>query len=230
MNTAIIAAGGKGVRMNADIRKQYLVLDHIPILTRSVFPFDMCTLIDRIIITVPEEDLNYCRHNIIAPYSFSKKIEIVKGGSERQESVFEGLKAAASSDIVVIHDGVRPFVTPDMIETCIRETGRYGAAIFAMPAFDTLKQANGKNQIIGTIDRKRIWMAQTPQCFDYQLIMEAHKTAKKNGIIGTDDASLVEKIGRQVFIVEGTRYNMKITTPEDLTLARAVLHINNQEI
>ena len=223
MVSVIIAAGGKGVRMQADIRKQYMILDDIPILSRAIRPFDQSPLVDRIILTVPEEDIGYCRRTIIDPYGFQKKIDVIKGGKERQSSVYEGLKQARGSEIVMIHDGVRPFITPEMVETAVSETRKYNAVIFALPAFETLKQADKKNRVLGTIDRKKIWMAQTPQSFDYSLIMNAHQDAVKKNIKGTDDASLLEKTGQLITILQGTRFNIKITTPEDLKLAEAIL-------
>lgn len=225
MITAIIAAGGSGLRMKADVRKQYLLLENVPVLTRSLLPFDDAPQVDRIIMAVPEGDLAYCKNNIVGPYPFKKKIEIVKGGVDRQASVFEGLKAAKGSHIVLIHDGVRPFVTRELIDACLSEVKRYGACIPAIPAIDTLKQLDRHDRVIGTIERKKIWMAQTPQCFDYDLIYNAHKAAKENRLSVTDDASLIEKMGKLISMVEGSRCNMKITTPEDFKLARAVMAI-----
>lgn len=226
MITAIIAAGGSGLRMKADVRKQYLLLDNVPILTRSLFPFDDAPQIDRIIMTVPEGDLAYCKNNIVGPYPFKKKIEIIKGGRDRQASVFEGLKAAHGSRIVLIHDGVRPFVTREIIDACLLEVKHYGACITAIPAIDTLKQLDRHERVIGTIERKKIWMAQTPQCFDYNLIYDAHRAANEKRLFVTDDAALIEKMGKPISVVEGSRCNMKITTPEDLKLAIAVMAVH----
>ena len=172
---------------------------------------------------MPEEDIGYCRRKIVGPYGFQTKIDVIRGGRERQSSVYEGLKRAKGSEIVLIHDGVRPFITSEMVETAIVETKKYNAVIFALPAYETLKQADKKNRILGTIDRKKIWMAQTPQSFDYALIMNAHENAVNKKIKGTDDASLLEKTGTLITILQGTRFNIKITTPEDLKLAEAIL-------
>jgi 2-C-methyl-D-erythritol 4-phosphate cytidylyltransferase len=220
---AVIVAAGKGVRMNCEIRKQYLELEGVPLLCITLGAFDKCRLIDEIILVVPPEDIGFCMEKIISPASFQKKITPVEGGLTRQRSVLNGLKAVREKkSIVVIHDGVRPFVSASAIEECIREAALNGACILGIPASDTLKLADGSGNIRKTLERESVWLAQTPQAFDYELIKKAHETAEKEGFCGTDDASLVEMIGERVKIVKGSINNIKITTPEDFKTAKAM--------
>jgi len=221
---AIIVAGGKGIRMSDALRKQYIALDGIPILTRTLSVFNHCDLIDQIIVAVPEEDIEFCRSQIIAAADLQKEISLVIGGPQRQDSVYNSLKTIEADDgIVLIHDGVRPFVKPAHLVACIKEAKKHGACILGIPAFDTVKHVNAKNEIIRTPQRDILWLAQTPQAFQVHLIKNAHLTAKQEGFIGTDDASLVERLGAVVKIIPGSRCNIKITDPEDLQLARAIL-------
>lgn len=220
---AVIVAGGKGLRMKTDVRKQYLEIGEIPVLSRTIRAFDKCSGIHAVYIAAPADDINFCRRTIIDPYKFNTPVFLVEGGKERQESVFNGLKAVLSPcEIVAVHDGVRPFIDPDHIEACLQAAYETGACISGIPAFDTLKQADENGNIVGTIDRSKIWLAHTPQVFHYDLILEAHEQALAEGISGTDDASLVEKMGKPVQIIEGSRLNIKITTPEDLVMGEAI--------
>lgn len=225
MVSAIIVAGGKGLRMGEDIKKQYLPLSGMPILSRSILPFETSPLINKIYLSIPRSDFEYCQQNVLDPFGFKTDIELVEGGEERQESVYNGLLKASGSMIVLIHDGVRPFVTAAQIETCISEAKESGATILAIPAFDTLKTVSSKNEITKTMDRSTIWMAQTPQAFDYNLILECHEYALKKKYLGTDDASLAEFKGEKVTVIPGSRHNIKITTKEDYALAKALLKI-----
>ncbi len=227
MNAAIIVAGGKGARMEGDIRKQYLLLANRPILGLTLLLFNGCSAIDRILLVVPEDDIDFCQQTLLPPLKLHKNIVMVAGGPERQDSVYNGLKAmenADSNDIVAVHDGVRPFAEPGMISACISKAEQSGACIPGIPAFDTLKNIDDSTgRVLGTVDRKHVWLAQTPQVFQYSIIMEAHERAKKDGYKGTDDASLVERIDREVIMIRGSRNNIKITTKEDLLLAEAIL-------
>lgn len=228
MATAVIVAGGSGRRMGADRRKQYLVVGGVPVLARTLAAFDACEAIDDIYLVVPEADMAYCRREILSPMDFLKPVTLVPGGGERQESVYNGLSAVASSGksgdaIVAIHDGVRPFVTPQEITACVESASAHGAAILATRAIDTLKRVDGAGLIDGTIARDAVWLAQTPQAFTLSVIRRAHEWAKQTGTAGTDDASLLEMQGAKVTVIEGSRRNIKITTPEDLLLAEALL-------
>ena len=222
---AIIVAAGQGIRMSNTVRKQYIALDGIPILSRTLGVFDRCDLIDRIIVAVPKDDIDYCRNEIIPAADMKKEAILVVGGERRQDSVYNGLKTIESDDgIVLIHDGVRPFVNPEHLAACIKSAQKQGACILGIPAFDTVKHVNAKNEIIETLKRDTLWLAQTPQAFQLELIRRAHEIAKQEGFTGTDDASLVERLGGIVKIIPGSRNNIKITNQEDLKLAQAILN------
>ncbi|MDO9565631.1 MAG: 2-C-methyl-D-erythritol 4-phosphate cytidylyltransferase [Candidatus Desulfaltia sp.] len=225
MISAIIVAAGKGVRMNDKLRKQYLLLAGRPILAYSLMAFDLCDLIDCIILVVPQKDIDYCWKNIVAPLKLRKKIDLVPGGEKRQDSVYNGLMAADkdAAEIVVIHDGVRPFVSQEQAAACIAGAKEYGACILGIPVDDTLKQVNTSGFICSTLKRDNILLAQTPQAFKYDLIIKAHENAKTKGFACTDDASLVEILGEKVKIVYGSKRNIKITSREDLVFATALL-------
>ncbi len=224
MADAIIVAAGKGVRMNRPTPKQYLDLEGAPLLSRTLQAFDGCASIEKIILVVPAGDIGFCMEKIINPSGIRKRITSVAGGPERQDSVYNGLLAVGEKKgIVVIHDGVRPFVSPSSIGECIREATLHGACILGLPASDTLKIADGSGYIDKTLARDYVWLAQTPQAFDFSLIKKAHETARREGFTGTDDALLVERLGQKVKIIEGSIINIKITTPADITLARAML-------
>lgn len=224
MVSAIIVAAGQGVRMANSIPKQYLLLGDQPILAYSLTAFDLCRSVDTLYLVVPESDVDYCRHKILAPLKLSMDVQLVPGGSHRQFSVYNGLcKIEGKKGIVVIHDGVRPFVNPDHIHACIQGAKETGACIVAVPVADTLKKVNRSGLIVNTIDREGVWLAQTPQAFEYDLITKAHEKAMADGFIASDDALLMERLGREVKIVAGSRNNLKITTPEDFQIARAML-------
>jgi 2-C-methyl-D-erythritol 4-phosphate cytidylyltransferase len=225
MNAAIIVAAGQGIRMGAPVRKQYLSLDGSPILSHTLRVFDRSPDIHHIYLVVPEGDMAFCRQSVLPPAALQKPLTLVPGGEARQDSVWNGLMAVGDLDgVVAIHDGVRPFVTQDQLAACIRDAIRHGACILGIPATDTLKTVSADGIISGTLDRKNIWLAQTPQVFQYDLIRKAHERARKAGMTGTDDAMLLEKtLGTRINILPGSRNNIKITTPEDLFLAQALL-------
>ncbi|MEE8400427.1 MAG: 2-C-methyl-D-erythritol 4-phosphate cytidylyltransferase [Desulfobacterales bacterium] len=228
MNVALIVAAGKGMRMNSKVRKQYLEISGRPILAHTLDVFDGCPLIDRIFLVVPEDDADYCRKMIASDPGLTKSVDLVSGGKQRQDSVYNGLAAigelaaADPVDIVAIHDGVRPFVTVVQITDCITGARDAGACILGLPVHDTVKQVSGSGTIEATLERDAIWLAQTPQAFRYDLIMEAHIQAKHRGYIATDDASLVEQLGRKIKIIPGDRFNTKITRREDVDMANAI--------
>jgi 2-C-methyl-D-erythritol 4-phosphate cytidylyltransferase len=224
---AIIVAAGKGIRMSDAVRKQYIALDGIPMLTRTLGVFNRSDLIDRIIVAVPKDDIDFCRSEIIPDANMQKEVSLVIGGAQRQDSVYNSLKTIETNDgIVLIHDGVRPFVKPEHLVACINGAQEQGACILGIPAFDTVKHVNAKNEIMQTRKRGTLWLAQTPQAFQLKLIKKAHWAAKQEGFKGTDDASLVERLGEVVKIMPGSRSNIKITNREDLKLAQALLQIS----
>ena len=223
MISAIIVAGGKGIRMNNTVRKQYLLLAGRPILSHTLSAFDACNLINNILLVVPEQDFEFCHKDILSPLKLQKKVRLVSGGTERQNSVYNGLLSIDAGSMVVIHDGVRPFINSKQLAACINGAKEHGACILGIPAYDTVKSINSSGYIDKTLERNTIWLAQTPQAFKYDLIMKAHENAKQEGFTGTDDAMLVERLGINVRIIRGNRYNIKITTAEDLLLAKAIL-------
>jgi 2-C-methyl-D-erythritol 4-phosphate cytidylyltransferase len=211
--------------MGAGSNKQYLLLDGMPILARTVAAFEAAPFIDGIYLVSPEQEIPFCRSEVVDRYGFSKVRAIVPGGAERQHSVCNGLDAMADAvddDLVLIHDGVRPFVSQEMLQAAADAAREHGASVVAVPVKDTVKVVKG-GVIAETPPREELWLAQTPQAFRYGLIRDAHARAKAEGYLGTDDASLVEHQGGEVRIVTGDYRNIKITTPEDLVLAEAFL-------
>lgn len=226
---AIIVAAGKGLRMGSKTKKQYLYLDKIPILTRTVMVFDKCDQVHEIILVVPREDEEYCKSHIIDPYGFKKNIHLIEGGKERQHSVLNGMRCIhdrMNSDkeaIVIIHDGVRPFVHQSIVEDCIQNAIEYGACIPAVKITDTVKEVLEDLVIQKTLNRENLYKAQTPQTFRMELLVRAFDHAAKTSFSGTDDASLVEHSGHKVVVIKGSDLNIKITTKEDLFLAEYLL-------
>ena len=220
----LVPAAGLGRRMGTSLNKQYLTLDDRPILAHTLALFDGHPRVDGIYVISPADEVPFCRREVVERYGFAKVLGLVAGGAERQDSVRNGLRACAAEaeDVMLIHDGVRPFCPPVCIDTAIDTASRVGACVVGVPVKDTIKEVEG-GLIQGTPQRQRLWQAQTPQAFRYGLIRDAHERALAEGWIGTDDASLVERIGLPVAMVTGDYRNIKITTPEDLLLARAFL-------
>ncbi|HIJ95596.1 MAG TPA: 2-C-methyl-D-erythritol 4-phosphate cytidylyltransferase [Desulfuromonadales bacterium] len=229
---ALIPAAGMGKRMGAPINKQYLLINGLPIVARTIAVFESSPLIDAIYLVIPAEEISYCQEHVIAACGFTKVTAIIAGGKERQNSVMNGLRAMRDcvddDDIVVIHDGVRPFVTEAMLQDSIATADIRDGALVAVPVKDTIKHVR-EGIVVDTPERETLWQAQTPQSFRFGIIFAAHQKAVESGFIGTDDASLVEKCGGAVAIVPGAYQNIKITTPEDLILAEAFLAGNKKE-
>ena len=228
---AIIVAAGKGIRLKGALRKQYVAVNGVPILRHTLNNFDSCDQVNRIVVVVPQADLDFCRNEILMTAELRKEVHLVGGGAERQDSVFIGLKTIESNDgIVLIHDGVRPFIRQSHLVACIDGAAEFGACILGIPAFDTVKKVDSKNQITQTLKRDKLWLAQTPQAFELKLIKKAHEAAKQEGFIGTDDASLVERLGGTVKIIPGSRNNIKITDQSDLMLAQALFRTQTSDL
>ena len=228
MVSAIIVAAGRGNRMEGDRRKQYLSLAGRPILSRTVMVFARCDAINEIILVIPEDDIDYCRKTILEPEGLNRKIALIPGGERRQDSVFNGLSAVnPNCGIVVVHDGVRPFVQNEHITACIDGARQFGACMVGVPAYETLKQVDPSDQVIRTLERDDVWLAQTPQAFRLDLIRKAHDRARGQDYGATDDASLVERLGETVKILKGSRSNIKITVKEDLEMAGWILGNGN---
>ena len=218
--TAIILAGGKGKRMGSDIPKQYLEIGNKPVLYYSVKAFEE-SCVDEIIIVAAGTDIPMVKEDIVERYGFSKVKNVVAGGIERYDSVYQGLLAADGADYVLIHDGARPCVTADIIERSIRAAKKYKACAAGMPVKDTIKTVDKNGFALNTPDRRMLWAIQTPQTFSYELIMEAHNARiKARDKDVTDDAMLVERYTKTpVYIFEGSYDNIKITTGEDMEIA-----------
>ena len=223
---AIVVAAGAGIRMKTPMRKQYLLLKDRPILSHTLSVFDKCSAINRIYLVVPQKDFDFVRQKILTCFCKKKEIILVAGGKERQDSVFNGLDALDGDEkFVVVHDGVRPLILPKMIEDCLQGAFKYSACIMGLAARETIKQVTHDHFIQKTLSRDTLWIAQTPQAFECALLRKAHYKAKSENYHGTDDSSLVERLGIKVKIIPGTPYNIKITTPEDLLLAQTILTV-----
>ena len=219
--SVIIPAAGQGTRMGSSTPKQYLLLNGQPILHHTLMAFETCGLVDSVTLVVPKNDLESAQKK----WDYKIVKHIVEGGKERQDSVYNGLKAIpADTDIVVVHDGVRPFVTPDMLQRSIEAAKEFGAVITAIPVSDTIKQADSENFVTRTVDRNGLWRVQTPQTFQYKVFDEAFQKAVNDSYYGTDEGSLVEHAGKKLKIIMGSELNIKITRQEDLILGEGILN------
>jgi len=224
MITALIVAAGRGMRMGSDQRKQYLDLLGRPVLVHTLQAFDRCAHIQRILVVVPPSEMDFCKNEIVPAAALKNKVTLIAGGRRRQDSVFNGLRSLGPEEgLVLIHDGVRPLVSVALIEACIQGAAQWGACIPAVMAVDTPKQIDTRGIITQTVPREHLRMAQTPQAFSLAIIRRAHMEARRLNREATDDASLVEALGLTVHVIPGLRENIKITTPEDLSYAQAVL-------
>ena len=222
---ALIPAAGMGTRMGAGSNKQYLLLGGMPILAHTLKVFEQAPFIEGIYLVSPQQEIPFCRSEVVERYGFSKVRGIVAGGAERQYSVMNGLNAMeeiGQDDLVLIHDGVRPFIAVETIRAAATAAHEFGGAVVAVPVKDTVKVVHD-GVITDTPPREQLWLAQTPQAFRFGLIHAAHASAAAEGFLGTDDASLMERQGFRLRIVTGDYRNIKITTPEDMVLAEAFL-------
>jgi 2-C-methyl-D-erythritol 4-phosphate cytidylyltransferase len=228
---AIIPAAGVGRRMHHNTPKQYLTLGGKPILAQTLAIFEHLPEITEITVVTQPAALDYCRNQVIAPFGFKKVLRLVPGGKERQDSVYNALKVLHRQndwDLILVHDGVRPFVTREEVRLVLRAAEEYGAAILALPAYDTVKKVNREGQIQETLNRQDIWLAQTPQAFRAATIWRAFLEAYGRDFYGTDEASLVEALGMPVRVVPGSPFNIKVTTPEDLVLGEAIQQLREK--
>jgi len=220
---ALIPAAGRGRRMGSEKPKALLTLGGIPLLIHTLQKFEACPKVSAVLPLVPEGQVSFWEEEIFRRAELKKVSQILAGGPERQDSVYLGLMAIEKkADWVIIHDGARPFVSPELIARTLEETLRHKAVVVALPAGETIKEVSPEREIVRTMDRRHLWVIQTPQSFKYDLITQAHKQAKEEGFYATDDASLVERLGIAVKVIEGSRFNLKITTPEDLVLGEAI--------
>jgi 2-C-methyl-D-erythritol 4-phosphate cytidylyltransferase len=222
--TVLIPAAGAGKRMGKAPAKQFLALGDKPILAHTLLAFQRASEIDEIIPILSEEDLETCLGEIIEAYHITKVKTLVVGGKERQDSVVNGLhKLEKDAAIVLVHDGVRPFVTPEMIKEAVDYAKRGECVAMGVPIKDTIKEVNDQGMVRHTLDRSRLWAIQTPQAFPAKALKRAYEEASKQRVYGTDDATIVERMGGSVRVLMGSYENIKITTPEDLMLAEEIL-------
>ena len=227
MNGVVIVAAGTGSRMNMGINKQFIKLEEKEIIAYTIEKFYNNSNIEDIVVVVKEDESEFFKKEILDKYNF-KNIKIAYGGKERQDSVYNGLKSLDKKcDVVLIHDGARPFVSDKIIYNCIEEVKEHKAIVVGVPVKDTIKIIDNDKNIVHTPNRSVLWAVQTPQTFDYNILIDAYKDAYKSGFYGTDDAMLVERIGYKVKMVEGSYNNIKITTQEDLSVGSQILKIQD---
>ena len=221
---AIVLAGGAGKRMGAATNKQFLLLDNRPILVHSLQVFEDCRPVDGVYLVVNKRDLPLIQEEVLEAYKFNKIVKLVIGGRLRQDSVRNGLEAIDEPcDVVVVHDAARPFVSPAFVEKTISLMEMFDAIIPALPVKDTIKAISKEGFVSKTLERDSLWHVQTPQTFKYDLIIRAYREGVAKKLLGYDDASFVESLGKRVKVIEGSPYNIKITTPEDLIIAKGIL-------
>jgi 2-C-methyl-D-erythritol 4-phosphate cytidylyltransferase len=209
--------------MGGAIPKQFLALGGEPLVAHSLRVLQNSPVIHEIILAVPKADLDYCLNDLAVRYGFSKITRVVAGGKERQDSVRHAIEhVPVEADIVVVHDAVRPFLTLDMVAHVVEEARRVGGAIVALPMRDTVKQVGNNHHIERTVDRGPLWLAQTPQAFRRDRLLDAHRKAHADGVRATDDAFLFEWAGHPVVVVEGSGENIKVTRPEDMVIGEAI--------
>lgn len=230
--TAIVLAGGKGSRMKSSIPKQFMNINNKPVLYYSLKIFQESSIIDNIILVTGESDIEYCKHSIVEKYSFTKVRDVVAGGKERYNSVYNGLKAVKKAEsydktqYVFIHDGARACITNKIIQTCYSDVKEYMACVAAVPVKDTIKITDSNGFAVNTPDRSTLWQIQTPQVFEYNLVSDAYDKMIKDTDRGniTDDAMVVEHYSDVKVKMSLSEYsNIKITTPDDIIIAESFL-------
>ena len=216
---AVVPAGGSGARMRSRRPKQYLALGGAPLLVRTLRALLQSELIEGLVLAVPADRIAATRR-LLHRYRVPRVLEVVAGGAERQESVWRGLQVLSETTRwVVVHDAVRPFVTGELVRRVLAAARRHGASTCGLAVRETVKRVS-EETVESTVDRDGLWLIQTPQAFSRELLWEAHEKARRDGFLGTDDAVLVERLGGHVAVVPGLPQNLKLTTPDDLKVAR----------
>jgi 2-C-methyl-D-erythritol 4-phosphate cytidylyltransferase len=226
-NCAIILAAGKGKRMGESINKQYLHIKGYPVLYYTLKAFSQSDCIDDIIIVAADGEDDYCREEIVKKYNFFKVKCVVIGGKERQHSVLNGLRAVTNCDIVLIHDGARPFINESIIQNAVFYADLYGATACGVMPKDTIKMKDSSGFSMKAPSREMFFCVQTPQAFRYELILDCHNRINNEDTMVTDDTMVVERYGNKVYLYEGSYNNIKVTTPEDLEIGKQILEKSN---
>lgn len=221
-NYALIVAGGKGKRVGRDISKQFICINNKPIIWYTIKAFESCEHIDGIVVVISKDDMDYFNENVLEVYDLKKILAVVEGGAERQDSVYNGLLMMKDCDIVLIHDGARPFVSEKIINEGIEYAKSYGAAACGVMPKDTIKVKDSDDFSKETLQRDTLFAVQTPQCFEYNSIKKAHEFIRKENLMVTDDTMVIEKLGKRVYLYEGSYTNIKVTTPEDIEVAEII--------
>lgn len=220
----MVVAAGQSVRMGSGPKKQFRLLGGFPVVGRTLAVLEKVTVVKSVVLVVPPGEEEYCRNEVVAPGGYRKVVSVIPGGTHRQDSVWAGLQCLPGPpDIVVIHDGVRPLVRPEYIEAAVDAAVSWGAAVVAVPSKDTVKVVGDSGFVTETLPRERLYLTQTPQVFRFEILLEAHHRAQREGFYGSDDAVLVERWGLPVKVVPGGYENLKITTPEDFMIASALI-------
>lgn len=224
MNGVIIVAAGSGSRMNMGINKQFIQIKGKEILAYTIDKFYNNKNIDKIVVVSKESELEFIEQSILNKYKFHN-ISVVSGGKERQDSVYNGLlELGGNYEIVLVHDGARPFITNSVIDESIEEAIKNNAVVVGVPVKDTIKVVNNHQEVVQTPKRDLLWMVQTPQVFKYNILKNAYDKAYEEGFYGTDDAMLVERSGQVVKMINGSYDNIKITTVEDLDIGEQIIN------
>lgn len=242
--TAVVLAAGSGSRMKSDVAKQYMLLRGRPLIWYALHAIEESSVIDDCILVTGAEDISYVAEEIVERYGLHKVSDVIAGGQERYDSVYNALKVLAGrasgaeeDGYVFIHDGARPFLTEEILRRCLAEVEKTGACVAGMPVKDTIKIADTAGYAVQTPERSFVWQIQTPQVFELGLIVQAYEAFAQDGTRTgtgrhqiTDDAMVVENYtGKRVSLVQGSYENIKITTPEDLVIAEALLRHGEQE-
>jgi 2-C-methyl-D-erythritol 4-phosphate cytidylyltransferase len=217
--------------MGAARSKPYLLLDGKPILLHTLLALEACPLIDEVVLLVEQGEIEHARASVVEAFGLAKVSKVLAGGPKRQDSVWEGLKTVEDDcDLVMVHDGVRPFVTRGVLERAVQGAIDCGASIVGVPAKDTVKLVSARREVLETPDRAGVFLVQTPQTFKRSIVLEAYRRAMGDGFYATDDSALVERLGLPIKVVEGSYDNIKITTPEDLAIGEMIVRRRAQRM
>ncbi len=209
--------------MGGSLEKQFMSLRGMPILAHTLRVFDQNTQVDGVVLVVAARQRHVLEEKVLEPYPCKKLLRVVNGGPERQDSVARGLEVVPSEcELVVVHDGARPLVSVDLVDSVLVAADSYGAALAAIPARDTVKRGKS-GRVVATLEREELWLAQTPQAFHAALLRRAYEEVARTKVVVTDDAALVERLGVPAHLVLGSVENIKVTTPSDLIMAEALL-------